>query len=109
MMISSEVFSKMSWLIENRLGSTKEFTEEQCMCIESMAEEFRETALYKRLESAHAEEKKVFMSMSPHEIYEHMLERIANAPVNMLAHASVVLLIPILNDRLRAERGLTSE
>lgn len=109
MRISNEAFSKLAWLIDDRLDSTKDFTEEQCMCIDDMAEEFRETALYKRLESVHAEKKKVFLSMSPHEIYEHMLERIANAPVNMLAHASIVLLIPILNDRLRAERGRTSE
>lgn len=108
LIISSESFSKMTWLLENRTELTGEFTEEQSRCIKELAIEFRRTALYNSSQGArYNEERETFLSMSTHEIYAYMLERIANAPTGILAHASAVLLIPILDDRLEAERRKT--
>lgn len=105
MIISDETHKKVIKLMQSRsnAGPYDEFTKYQYRLIKELADEFRRSDLYLRMADKFEAKKQAIFEMKPQEIYLHMLDRIASAPVALLVQSTVVLLIPILDDKLTAE------
>jgi hypothetical protein len=65
--------------------------------IDELAGLCRKTELYKRAEKQGFSD---FDGMTARQVYEQMLNKMANAPTYYHARASLVVLVPIISDRL---------
>lgn len=87
------------------LRGEEEFDENECIMINKLAIEYRKSTFFKETEKQNIEEKKDLSKLSAIEIYRHMLIKIIKAPTTAHLKAAIILLVPMLADKLKEENN----
>ena len=85
---------------QDTLGDKEEISEEAEELIKEIADDCRNTQLFKANKGKIPE---WMQGRSSYELYMHMLVRVANAPTRLHAQATPILMLPVIADALRKE------
>lgn len=86
------------------IGDTKkEFNKRAREIIDEISDFAEETPLWKEQKERHIEARRWINQESAWNIYVHLLFRIAGVPTRLHRHCAVLLIMPILRQKLREE------
>lgn len=99
----NELEDLMYELIDNVIKTDNEFNQRAREIIDEVSDFAEKSTLYKRMTEKHKKEMEWTKHESAWNIYMHMIYKILNAPTTVHRNGSVILLLPILREKLREE------
>lgn len=105
MLMTDEAYKKTISLIESKIENEKDkWTEEQQRIIKELAIEFKRSELYKACEETFVEEIKELRQTKAEDIFTEMAAKIICIPNRLYVEASIMLMIPIIDEILEKRR-----
>lgn len=98
-----ELEDLMYELIDNVIKADSKFNQRAREIIDEVSDFAEKSTFYKKLTEQHKEAMEWTKHESAWNIYMHMIYKILNAPTTVHRNGSVILLLPILRQKLREE------